>query len=165
MFMKENSIRIELKPRTRENVSVYFERVQDSEIKKYLPQKAKTVEEAIADFEKSLRPDSTSYGKSVYANGAYVGDVWAYCIGDEEQNAMLSYCIFEKTLWGKGVATEAVRLFMAEIKEKYVLKTLGAFTFSDNFASIHVLRKNGFQEKETFVEDGVESKYFQRDFL
>ena len=164
MFMKENSIRIELKPRTRENVSVYFERVQDSEIKKYLPQKAKSVEEAMADFERSLCPGSTSYGKSVYANGAYVGDVWAYCIGDEEPNAMLSYCILEKSLWGKGVATEAVRLFMAEIKEKYVLKTLGAFTFSGNFASIRVLRKNGFQEKETFVEDGVESKYFQRDF-
>lgn len=155
---------IELKPRTKENVSIYFHQVQDDEIKKYLPQKAKSEAEAIADFEKTLLSGSTSYGKSIYADSIYIGDIWAYCIGDEEPNAMLSFCIFNKSMWGKGVATKAAKLFISEIIEKYGLKTLGAFTFSNNFASIKVLLNNGFQEKETFEEDGIESKFFQIEF-
>ena len=39
---------------------------------------------------------------------------------------------------------------------------MGAFTFSDNVASIRVLEKNGFQLKEEFVEDGRASGYFRR---
>lgn len=160
--MKE-SVCIELRPRTKENVSVYFYKVQDEEIKKFLPQKAKNVEEAIEDFEKSQRPDSTSYGRSIYVDGTYVGDIWVYCIGEEEPDAMLSFCLFEKSLWGKGVTTEAAKLFLSEIKEKFNLKTVGAFTYSENLASGKVLKKNGFLEKETFWEDGIESKYFQKD--
>lgn len=52
--------------------------------------------------------------------------------------------------------TEAtVRLFMKNHS------TVGAFTFSDNFASQSVLKKNGFQLLEEFVEDGKASKYYQ----
>ena len=122
-------------------------------------------EKAISDFEKTLLPDAASFGRTIYVNANYVGDVWAYCIGGDEPNAMLSFCVFEKSLWGKGIASEAVRIFLDEMKEKYSLRSMGAFTFSNNQASINVLMKNGFQEKETFTENGVESKYFQIDFL
>ena len=57
---------------------------------------------------------------------------------------MLGFCIFEKTYLNKGIATEAVPLFLKEIQEKIELKTIGAFTFSDNFASQRVLEKSGF---------------------
>lgn len=43
----------------------------------------------------------------------------------------------------------------------YHVKTIGAFTFSDNLASIRVLEKNGFVVMEEFEEDGVLSKYLQ----
>ena len=164
-YKKRNpSYAVELKERTRENVICYFEKVQDEEIKRFLPQKARSVEEAISDFEKTLLPYAASFGRTIYVNANYVGDVWAYCIGGDEPNAMLSFCVFEKSLWGKGIASEAVRIFLDEMKEKYSLRSMGAFTFSNNQASINVLMKNGFQEKETFTENGVESKYFQTDF-
>lgn len=35
-------------------------------------------------------------------------------------------------------------LFIAEIVPKFNLKTLGAFTFASNIASIRVLEKKGF---------------------
>ena len=146
------------------DVICYFEKVQDEEIKRFLPQKARSVEETISDFEKTLLPDATSFGSTIYVNANDVGDVWAYCIGGDEPNAMLSFCVFEKSLWGKGIASEAVRIFLDEMKEKYNLRSMGAFTFSNNQASINVLMKNGFQEKETFTENGVESKNFQTDF-
>lgn len=82
-------------------------------------------------------------------------------IQDEEPNAMVSYCIFEKAYWGKGVATTALRMFIEEITAKFEIKSVGAFTFSANQSSIRVLQQCGFLDMETFVENGIESKYYQ----
>ena len=76
---------------------------------------------------------------------------------------MVSYCIFEQSLWGQGVASKALKLFLLEIAWKYDLKTVGAFTFSDNLPSIRVLEKNGFRLMEEFTEDGALSRYYQLD--
>ncbi|MBR4953488.1 MAG: GNAT family N-acetyltransferase, partial [Oscillospiraceae bacterium] len=100
--------------------------------------------------------------QTVYVDGKYVGDVWCYCIDmDDEPNCMLSFCIFDPEHWSKGIATTAVNMFIKNICAKYRVKTIGAFTFSHNDASIRVLEKNGFLVMEEFEEDGVQSKYFQ----
>ena len=149
--------------RTEETVRTYFEKSQQPEIKTMLPQKAKSVEEAVSDYYQTLLPDSASYGQTISVDGVYIGDLWCYCIDKSETpNAMLSFCIFETSCWGKGVASEAVSIFLKVIRERYGLKTVGAFTFSDNIASQRVLEKNGFQQMEEFVEDGRASKYYQR---
>ena len=156
-------MKIELRERTEETVAIYFEKAQDAEIKKVLPQKAQTVEEALEDYRKTLKPDATSYGRTIYVDGSYVGNIWCYCIDlNEEPNAMLSYCIFEKDYWKRGVASRAVQLFLSEIMEKFSAETVGAFTYLSNEASIRVLEKNGFQKQEEFEEEGVLSAYFQR---
>lgn len=151
--------------RTEETVRIYFEQAQKPAIKSMLPQKATTVEEAIADYHETLLPTATSYGKTILADGKYVGDIWCYCIDKTDTpNAMLSYCVFDKSSWNKGIATDASLLFLEEIKEKYNLESIGAFTYSDNLASIKVLEKVGFDLVESFEEDGRESKYFQRNY-
>lgn len=153
---------ITLHERTAETVAVYFERAQQIVIRRMLPQKAKTVEEALADYAKTQMPGANSYGQVIHADGRYVGDVWIYGIDlADTPNAMLSYCIFEKELWGRGVATEAVRLFLDEVQTKYSLKTVGAFTYAENQASICVLEKNDFTLMEEFEDDGVSSRYYQ----
>lgn len=155
-------MKIELKDRSANTVVTYFRATRDSEVRKYLPQKATTETEALADFEKTQQPGATSYGRTIYVDGNYIGDVWCYCIQQDEPNAMISYCIFDKLHRRKGIATEALRMFLSEIAEKFGLKSVGAFTYSANEASIKVLLKNGFTDAETFVEDGTESKYFQK---
>ena len=151
-----------LSDRTEETVRIYFEKSQQPQIKTMLPQKAKSVEEAVSDFYKTLLPDSTSYGRTIIVDNRYIGDVWCYCIDKSETpNAMLSFCVFEKTFWSKGIASEAVSLFLKMVHKKYGIETVGAFTFSDNIASQRVLEKNGFQLIEEFVEDGKASKYYQ----
>lgn len=148
--------------RTAETVRIYFEKANQPEIKAVLPQKAQTVEEALDDYRETLLPNAVSYGRTIIVNGNYIGDIWCYCMDkNEEPNAMLSYCIFEKAYWSQGIATEAVTMFLKEIQEKYALSTIGAFTFSENLASIRVLEKNGFVELEAFSEDGRDSKYLQ----
>ena len=151
--------------RSEETVRVYFEQAQKPVIKAMLPQKATTVEEAIADYQGTLLPTSTSYGKTILADGKYVGDIWCYCIDKADTpNAMLSYCVFDESSWNKCIATDATLLFLEEIKNKFNLESIGAFTYSDNLASIKVLEKSGFELIEAFEEEGRESKYFQRNF-
>ena len=153
---------ITLEKRTADTVRIYFEKANRPEIKQVLPQKAKTVEEALEDYEQTLLPDARSYGQTVYVDGKYIGDVWCYCIDpDEEPNCMLSFCIFEPEYWSKGIAAAAVKMFIQKICAIYQVKTIGAFTFAHNLASIRVLEKNGFVLMEEFEEDGVLSKFFQ----
>lgn len=156
-------MKISLRERTKESVAIYFEKAKDKEIKKVLPQKAQTLEEALEDYSQTLKEGATSYGRTIWADEKYVGDIWCYGIDmNEEPNAMLSYCVFEKEYWQQGVATEALKLFLEEIIEKFQFETVGAFTFASNLGSIRVLEKNGFLMLEEFEEDGVESQYFQR---
>lgn len=156
-------MRIELHDRTADTVVTYFRKTRDPEIRRYLPQKAGSEKEALADFEKTRQSGCTSYGRTVYADSKYVGDIWCYGIRKEKPNAMISYCIFDRDCWGKGIATKALQIFLAEVKEKFGLKSFGAFTFSQNEASVRVLLKNGFGCMETLTEDGAESKYFEKD--
>ena len=160
--MPKYSMSVELRIRTAETVSIYFEKSNTPAIRAFLPQKAKTLEEALADFRRTQLPGAASYGRTIYADGKYIGDIWCYCIDkNEEPGAMVSYCIFESDYYGKEIATEALRLFIAEIVPKFKLKSLGAFTFASNIASIRVLEKNGFTKREEFEEDGLLSCYLQ----
>ena len=153
---------ITLGERTAETVRIYFEKANRPEIKKVLPQKAKTMAEALADYEKTRLPGATSFGQTILADGRYVGDVWCYCINmEDEPNCMVSFCVFELESWSKGIATAALKLFIKAIRDKYGVKTIGAFTYANNLASISVLEKNGFSVMEEFEENGVLSKYLQ----
>jgi len=157
-------MRIELKERKAEHVRIYFERSQDQAIKRMLPQKASSPEEALEDYYISISPESRSFGRTIYIDGSYVGDIWCYCMfEDEEPDAMLSFCVFEKSLWNKGIAKSAVALFLGEISERFGIKTVGAFTYKDNAASIALLKATGFTAVEDFVEDGRQSVYFQKE--
>ena len=158
------TLQVSLGTRTAETAAIYFEKTNNEAIRSVLPQKATTVEEAVADFYASQLPGASSFGRTILADGRYVGDIWCYGIDPHgTPGAMVSYCVFEPTLWGQGVASEALGLFLPEIAQRYGLKTVGAFTFSHNISSIRVLEKNGFRLVEEFVEDGVASKYFHLD--
>ncbi len=155
-------MKIELKDRTERRVRIYFEKTRDPEIQAMLPQAARTVEQAVADYRKTLLPGATSFGRTIWADGLYVGDVWFYCIDPgETPNAMVSYCLFEKELWGRGIMTEALGLFVEEVLCRFPVSSLGAFAYQANGASLRVLEKNGFLFQETFEEAGVTSVYYQ----
>ncbi len=153
---------IMLKTRTKEHVMIFWNKTQDEEIKRLFSFSIESLEKALILFEESLKKDALSYGKVIYFGGNYIGDIWCYSIDESnEKMAMLSVVIFEKELWGKGIATEAAKTFIKEVFNKYNIEKIGAFTYSNNYGSIGLLKKVGFSEIETFVEDGIESKYFE----
>jgi len=151
-----------LKERLKEHVVTFWEKTQDEEIKRLFPFSTKSLEEALMLFKQSQKDNALSYGKVIYFEGSYVGDIWCYGIDEsDEKMAMLSVVVFEKELWGKGIATEAAKVFIKEVLNKYHIEKLGAFTYSNNYGSIGLLEKVGFVEIDTFVEDGIESKYYE----
>ena len=153
---------IALGERTAETVETYFRRTRDPEIQKNLPQRAQTLEEALADYRKTLELAARSFGRTIYADGRYVGDIWCYAMGPEnDPQAMVSYCVFERELWGRGAAAKALGLFLAELRERFGFERIGAFTYASNAGSVRVLEKNGFQLEEVFAEDGRESRYYR----
>lgn len=153
---------IMLKTRTANHVISFWDKTQDEEIKRLFPINIETLEEALILFEESLKKDASSYGKIICFGGKYIGDIWCYDIDENnEKMAMLSIVTFEKELWGKGIATEATKVFVEEIFNKFNIEKVGAFTYSINYASVGLLQKAGFVEIEKFVEDGIESKYFE----
>lgn len=155
-------MRMQLSTRTKEHVVVFWEKTQDPEIKRLIPLSSDTVEAALSLFEASQKEGSLSFGKVIYHHDAYVGDIWCYAIDEQhEKSAMLSIVIFDKTLWRQGIATEAIKVFVQEVFSRYMIEKIGAFTYSHNDSSIGMLKKTGFQEIERFVEDGIESQYYE----
>lgn len=153
---------IRLCPRTEDHVRIYFARTCDPELEAMLPRSVHSLAQALENFRKSQQPDANSFGRTIYCGGQYVGDVWCYGIDSAQSpQAMLSYCIFDKALWGQGVGTQAVALFLQELTERFGLTSVGAFAYCANQASLRVLEKNGFQLEETFVEDGIQSAFFR----
>ncbi|WP_158219983.1 GNAT family N-acetyltransferase [Tissierella sp. P1] len=151
-----------LKTRTLDHVTVFWNKTQDEEIKRLFPIVSKSLEESIILFEESLKENASSYGKVIYFEGKYIGDIWCYSIDENsEKMAMLSILIFEKELWGRGIATEVTKIFVKEVFSKFDIEKIGAFTYSNNYGSISLMVKVGFIEIEKFVEDGIESKYFE----
>ena len=153
---------IMLKTRTREHVITFWNKTQNEEIKRLFPFSIESLEKALILFEESLQEGAFSYGKTIYFEGKYVGDIWCYSIDESnEKTAMLSIVIFEKELWGRGIATEVTKVFIKEVFNKFNIEKIGAFTYSNNYGSIGLLKKVGFSEIETFVEEGIESIYFE----
>lgn len=153
---------IKLKKRTKAHVMTFWEKTQDDEIKRLFPFNIKSLEEALNLFEESLKEDASSYGKVIYFKDRYVGDIWCYGIDEaDEKMCMLSIVIFQKELWGKGIGTEAATVFVKEVFGKFHVDKIGAFTYSNNYGSIGLLKKTGFSETDTFIEKGIESKYFE----
>ena len=119
-------MRVSLGERTAETAAVYFKRTRSPAIQRFLPQKARTLEEALADFRKTREPGAESFGRTIRADGRYVGDVWCYCMDPSgDPQAMVSYCVFETALWGHGIAARALGLFLEEIRERFGLARVG----------------------------------------
>jgi RimJ/RimL family protein N-acetyltransferase len=83
-----------------------------------------------------IMSDDTTINRTILADGAVVGNVGSWIT---EGKRAIGYWIAREH-WGKGVATEAVRQFLDEVKQRPLFATVAAH----NVASRRVLEKCGF---------------------
>lgn len=57
-----------------------FAAAQNPRIRAHMVLKAQTAEEALADFRWTQLPGADSFGRTIYLDGRYIGDIWCYCM-------------------------------------------------------------------------------------
>ena len=85
--------------------------------------------------------DETVLIKTIISEDYVVGHVLSY---ETDSKPEVSYWIGQK-YWGKGIATQALKIFLAVVNTK---RTIYARVAKDNLGSIHVLTKCGFKTIE-----------------
>ena len=84
-----------------------------------------------------LRADPSASNRVIDVDGAIAGTIASFRIDDQRE---VTYWV-DRTLWGKGVASAALQLLLAETAER----PLYARAASDNLGSLRVLEKAGFR--------------------
>jgi RimJ/RimL family protein N-acetyltransferase len=84
-----------------------------------------------------LRTDASVSYRVIDIDGAIAGTIASFRIDDQPE---VTYWV-DRTLWGKGVASAALRILLAETPER----PLYARAASDNLGSLRVLEEAGFR--------------------
>jgi RimJ/RimL family protein N-acetyltransferase len=92
---------------------------------------------AFLDRTARLRADTSVSHRVIDVDGAAAGTIGSFRIDDQLE---VTYWV-DRTQWGKGIASAALQILLAETAERPVY----ARAASDNVASIRVLEKAGFQ--------------------
>ncbi|MDR7252428.1 RimJ/RimL family protein N-acetyltransferase [Nocardioides sp. BE266] len=149
---------------------VGLRRVEDADIEVIFEHQADPVAVQIAAFPSRDREQHEAHWARIRSNDAVVtrtitvdGEVAGY-IGSwaEEGEQFLGYWIGQEW-WGRGVATRALALMVAEVP----VRPLHAHVVAHNVGSIRVLEKCGFrrqqEQEEAPSDDGIVELHFVLD--
>jgi RimJ/RimL family protein N-acetyltransferase len=92
---------------------------------------------AFLDKMSRIRADTSTTNRVIEVDGAIAGTIASFRIDDQLE---VTYWI-ERTHWGKGIASAALQMLLAETAERPVY----ARASSDNVGSLRVLEKAGFR--------------------
>jgi RimJ/RimL family protein N-acetyltransferase len=105
-----------------------------------------------------IRLDETVVLRTILAHGVVAGDIGSW---QDQGQRLIGYWIGREH-WGRGVATQALALFLGEVSAR----PLYAHVAAHNAGSIRVLQKCGFQRDRVQeaqapeAEDGIEELIF-----
>lgn len=132
---------------TEDDLPIFFEHQRDPEANRMAAFPPRDRDAFMAHWTTILR-DASVVTRTVLLDGEVAGNVVVF---DFEDRREVGYWI-GRVFWGKGVATSALRAFLAEVTER----PLYAGVAEHNIASIRVLEKCGFtiSEAQAADEDG-----------
>lgn len=142
--------RIYLRRLTEEDVTQnYVNWLNNPEINKYLECRFThhTIEET-KTFVKSVT-NECNYQFGIFLNDTneHIGNIKIGCINFIHKFADIGYIIGERKYWGKGYATEAIRLATNFAFDVLKLHKLWGGTYSCNMGSLRAVEKNGYQQE------------------
>jgi RimJ/RimL family protein N-acetyltransferase len=138
---------VRLRGVTEDDLPVFFEHQRDPEANRMAAFPPRDRDAFMAHWTTILR-DASVVLRTVLLDGEVAGNVVVF---DYEGRREVGYWI-GRAFWGKGVATSALRAFLAEVTERPIF----AGVAEANVASIRVLEKCGFtiSEAQAGDEDG-----------
>ena len=127
----------------------------EAEVYRYLP--TFLFEKQFADMEEAIRlmytdglKDSLILG--AFRGGRFCGLAEVYGYKAPIFKVSVGYRLMREE-WGKGIATEALRLMLDEVLQRRGIEIVTASTMVENHASARVLQKNGFTLVNTAVDE------------
>lgn len=98
------------------------------------------------------------YAFSILADDAFAGLMSLTAVNRLLASAQVGYWI-AVPFWGRGIASEGLRLAVTSAFGELGLQQLGAGCLEANLASARVLQKNGFIEGPSFVYAGADGRF------
>ena len=150
---------ISLRPVEETDIEVFYEHQADQGAATMAAFPARDRAAHFAHWSKNVLGNPAGMVRTVLLDGAVAGNVVSW--NDADLGWLLGYWI-GRQFWGRGVATEAVRLYLDELTER----PIHAFVALHNVGSQRVLEKNGFTRVSTQPEvaaDGVAEFLFVLD--
>lgn len=149
-----NGEKIYLKTLAPENATQeYCNWLNDPEVNVYLETRKSTIEEVKEYIRKQMEdPNSFFVGIFLKESNKHIGNIKLEPIDWQARRALIGIIIGDKAEWGKGYATDAIKVMI-----QFAFKTLGLIeielgVISENAAAIRTYEKVGF------VVDHVEKK-------
>lgn len=109
--------------------------------------------------EKQRKADAILYGVFLIKNGQHIGNIKLEPIDYQKKNVVIGMLIGEKRLWGKGIATEVMKLATNYAFSVLKMRTVTLGVIPENKAALHIYLKCGFYvvrtDRKVMNHDGV----------
>ncbi|MEK7124269.1 MAG: GNAT family N-acetyltransferase [Patescibacteria group bacterium] len=146
---------IYLKPLNEGNATKeYCNWLCDKEVNKYLTTKEATVSR-LKEYIQEQNQKSDCLFLGIFANDSkkHIGNIKLELINFKTQKATIGILVGDKNYWGRGVATETIKLMVDYGFNNLALEEINLEAFADNKAAIRVYEKAGFK-----ISDWVSSR-------
>jgi RimJ/RimL family protein N-acetyltransferase len=132
------------------DLPVFFEFQRDPVANEMAAFPARDREAFMTHWTTNIMHNDAGRHRTILVNGEVVGNILSWA---DPEGTLVGYWIGREH-WGKGVATRALALFIAEVEER---RPIHAHVVKHNAGSIRVLEKCGFRivGEETIEESGV----------
>lgn len=140
----------------------YCEWLNDPEVNRYLETRFEPqTRERVLDYVQAQAhaPDSILLGIMRKADGRHLGNLRIGEINRHHDTATIALVIGEKSAWGQGVGTEAIRLASTYAMQSLRLRKLTARCYATNVGSIHAFERAGWtregHQRAQFISEGA----------
>jgi RimJ/RimL family protein N-acetyltransferase len=137
--------KVTLRPARDEDAQLFVDWFADPEVTRYLARRMAITLPAEQEFLKKIGESKNDVWWVIEADGAAIGATGIHGINWIDANGTTGIVIGEKTKWGKGYATEAMRLRTRYAFRELNLHKLMTEVDADNAASRKALEHSGYR--------------------
>lgn len=137
--------KLSLEPTRREDLGLFRTWLMDERVTRYLLRRFVPSDKAEEEWYDGVSSDHGAVAWSLIVNGKTIGNTAIGGIDWINRHGTTGMLIGETSQWGKGYASEAVRLRTAFAFNELNLERLESESFVDNVAMHRALEKSGYQ--------------------
>jgi RimJ/RimL family protein N-acetyltransferase len=130
----------------RQDIATFVRWFGDPEVREYLViNRPISIAEEEEWFERKLHEEDSEIFAIETADGAHIGNIELFNVDSRHRHAELGIVIGEKTYWGQGYGSDAIRTLLRFAFEEMNLHRVYLRVYEDNARGIRAYEKCGFR--------------------